>query len=683
VELRDHFGKVIFVGGEGMKGGKKKEKEKEKEKEGENDIDHDHDHDHDDDHDNDGKEEKESSVEGEKYLSSQDKSSCEEKSSEDKFSEDKSSRRPSPSIPHDPRSILPRITSLLYASLESSSSITTKPIFGDGGAVDFWLENVSLDDTPVVSTRSLEGRNRRRSVRARGPTQREVQCRFDVFVRGGGRRGKKWVGVEGCADLVLPPSEESVATEDDDDGGGGGGGARGGGQRGGGHVYVRLLLPAVEAMFGLYVGLLGTAPDESDRVPFSGCPLFLSCVPRATLRYARGGDGNGSGNGNGNGRIGADDHVHDGFFFVEGSEVSGLRRKQPTKSFTKHSQLSGSSFGGASSSPGGVTVRTLPYVHLNQPRLFGELKQHLKDAKNIPVVVSVDSRKDPILSSMAANAISLMSNNNIKLQPKLKLLVMLIGNFTGGCCHDFGEEASEVVVSEAIAKLWGLIAISQHNSVNIVMPAGVLCGLIARCGICVFEKSYKCEVVSNLRSVLFKYVCDRSGIGGVSVVRKSKVGIVKVNVASVDENDGKEIVYNVDLINMQVGVRRDAGRGGGTTSGTINNRFAAAAVAAAESNALGSIGGEEELRLGGLIGSTIKVEGGEGGGLKGHLFKPVKEVPAPTTMTSTSTPIPPETKGAVPLVSQTASPTVVETTNTSGAKTASPENDFFEDFTGW
>jgi len=52
-------------------------------------------------------------------------------------------------------------------------------------------------------------------------------------------------------------------------------------------------------------------------------------------------------------------------------------------------------------------------------------------------------------------------------------------------------------------------------------------------------------------------------------------------------------------------------------------------------------------------------------------------------MTSTSTPIPPETKGAVPLVSQTASPTVVETTNTSGAKTASPENDFFEDFTGW
>ena len=371
-------------------------------------------------------------------------------------------------------------------------------------------------------------------------------------------------------------------------------------------IVLKIPIPSCEALFALKIEL---NDQQQHYLSVTDSPLFLSVIPPATLSYALA-------------KINSEDRIFDGFFIVQPSEVLTGRRTASTtatatgsdqNAHTSRRQFRTTSLGSNSNEQDANTntqhqqqqqqqskdlsIPLLPLAHLSLPRVFGEIRQQLKNSL-LPLIITFDSRHDPILSSIAANCVSMLANIQAstasKLQDKLKLLCVLISNVTGGSIHEvYAGGYDEKGVSEAIGRLWQLIAEEQHNQNCVVLGAGRVCALIATSGLAVFERCHKSEVIVNLRAVLFKYICDRSGISGVTVKRNfDQNGLVKVQVAcisspthaqrSINGSRGKnkvdtagetEIVFNVDVVNCSVSFARPNNGEKNNNSNNSNNKI--------------------------------------------------------------------------------------------------------------
>ena len=231
--------------------------------------------------------------------------------------------------------------------------------------------------------------------------------------------------------------------------------------------------------------------------------MFVSIVPQVTANFCMRDE-----KGERAVSIEGDARVNDGFLFVSGVECS----------FGPPAHASASS--GRRGGGGGKThlrLQMLPRHVLAERRVYCEIKQ-TGGEDPVPLAVTLDARSDPQLSQLAANAINLLGlYGEGGLVGKMRVLLMVVENFTGGGVHG-DARGGGVGGRNELRRFWESVGEAQKEISSLVLGAGEVARLYVRSGVCGVGGEGGSKGLLVLRAVLFKYICDRSGVGGCSVV---------------------------------------------------------------------------------------------------------------------------------------------------------------------
>ena len=279
-------------------------------------------------------------------------------------------------------------------------------------------------------------------------------------------------------------------------------------------ILLKVSLPVADDLFAFRASF--------NELPFGNVPLVLAVVPQLILDFCPP-----------DGFISVTSKINDGFMYMQSCEVGELEGLGGRRG----------RFGSSVVVGGNDWMQALPQKVMKASRTYHEITQSGVSAEKAPCAIIFDARYDAKLSSIAANAIGLLSCVRDDLNCKLKVLLMAVVNCTGGCFHEPCEEEDErSETAREIAMVWQKIRRLQSQRDSMAVKIGDLITIFAKTGLPSFRHSS--ETLLTLRAVLFKYVCDRSALGGCSV---EKVGSKPKATCKVRVGD-----FVVDFVNQSV-----------------------------------------------------------------------------------------------------------------------------------
>jgi len=279
-------------------------------------------------------------------------------------------------------------------------------------------------------------------------------------------------------------------------------------------ILLKVELPVADDFFVLKVTFNGiNIGGEGDR------GLFLSVVPQLNLDFSAS-----------DGLIPEGSKVNDGFMYMVWEDTGGS-----TERFGRGKYV------GTDSKR--MAAQILPRRIVKSNRMYHEMSQGLGAGTKLPVAACIfDARNDQKLSSVAANAINLLACVTDDIHSKLKVLLTVVVNFTGGDFHvDMATDDEKGEVEREVSRFWQRVWSIQGEVETLAVKAGDLAAAFAKTGLAAFQ--FGSTELLTLRAVLFKYVSDRCGMSGCAVKKFNDKRGCEIRV-------GKEFV--VDFVNNAV-----------------------------------------------------------------------------------------------------------------------------------